>query len=110
MSVLLCLRMASVKTNRFIRPKGPFDAVSTALRLVLRGKGLRASLEYTNAVAQDMADEFADVLMATLDNARALSTDDTCALQDSYTGNENDCKFQPFMAKAEKMRPLVHQC
>lgn len=87
MSALLCLCSATSKTNQFVRPRSPFEVVSTAQRLTLRGQGFVASLEYVKAISQGLMDEY--VLMAVMSDVKVLSAEDNGALLDLYIGAES---------------------
>lgn len=109
MSALPCLEMVTPKTNQFIRPKIPFNVVSTAKRLAPRGHGFAASPNFAEAISYCLVDAFANLLMAALSHAKGMSTEEKCALFDLNTGADNAQKVSPQWLVLEGKRLLVHQ-
>jgi hypothetical protein len=72
------------KTNQFIRPTSPFDVVSSAQRLVLRGPGFSGSAAYTEAVSRGLVTEFADVLVTAWGGVPKMCNEDAVAILDLY--------------------------
>ena len=100
MSALLRLRLATPKLNQFVRPKSPFDVVSTTQRLASSGEWFATAPEYAKAIARGKASKLVDALMATLGNATVMSTEDTCNIVDLYTIDGCSCKVPPSTAEA----------